>query len=175
MKTNALPKTILLINGPNLNLLGLRNPQLYGSRSLDYIVESVRAHAKPEGFLIGAFQSNHEGKLIDFIQDNALIVRSATGIIINPAGLSHSSVSLRDTLEAANDIGVPSIEVHVSKINSREPFRHDSLTAGACIAQIVGKGPDGYIIALQKLLEYIRLGQNARFSPKGKRVPWKIG
>jgi len=138
---------ILLINGPNLNTLGTREPEIYGSLTLDGIVERVSARAKElGGHDIVAFQSNHEGAIIDFIQQHAA---SADAIILNGGALTHYGLSLRDALAGC---GIPTIEVHISNIYAREPFRRRSVTGAACRGVITGLGWYGYILALESLV-----------------------
>ena len=137
---------ILLINGPNLNTLGKRQPELYGTLTLKEIEERVAQRAKELGVEIRPFQSNHEGVLIDFIQAEA---EGAQGIIINPGALTHYGLSLRDALEGC---GLPFIEVHLSNIYAREPFRRRSVLAAIARDQIAGQGWQGYIQALETLV-----------------------
>lgn len=139
--------TILLIHGPNLNRLGLRDTSAYGSKTLEGIGDMVEIEAAKLGHEIITLQSNHEGALIDFLQAES---ENADGIIINPGALTHYSYALYDALV---DTGLPSVEVHLSDINSREEWRRVSVTAPACIAQISGKKDAGYIEALQILHE----------------------
>jgi len=141
------PLRILVVQGPNLNLLGTREPQLYGSTTLDEIHAELASAAKPWGAELEFFQSNHEGALIDRIQE---ALTWADGILINPAGLTHSSVSLRDALVAT---GLPVIEVHLSNIFAREEFRHRSLVSPIAVGVISGLGPAGYRLALEALLQ----------------------
>jgi 3-dehydroquinate dehydratase-2 len=139
---------VLLLNGPNLNLLGTREPGVYGSTTLAEIVadvERLAGEADPP-LRIEHVQSNHEGILIDAIQR---LGPSAAGIIINPAALTHYSIALRDALAA---VGAPTIEVHLSNIHAREEFRHHSLVAPVVLGQIAGFGPDGYRLALLHLI-----------------------
>ena len=136
---------ILLVHGPNLNLLGTRDAAQYGSTSLSDIEANVRDEAKKSGHEIKAFQSNHEGALIDFLQKES---EGAAGIIINPGALTHYSYALHDALI---DTGLPAVEVHLSDISSREEWRRKSVTAPACIEQISGKKEAGYIEALHLL------------------------
>lgn len=145
-------RTVLVINGPNLNMLGTREPELYGHttlRDIDSALHEQAAHAQPR-LTIKPFQSNHEGALIDFIQQEE---PGAYGIIINPGGLTHYSVALRDALAA---VGRPIIEVHLTNIHAREPFRHTSLIAPIAAGQIAGLGATGYRLALDWLIERAR-------------------
>ena len=138
---------ILIINGPNLNILGRRNPELYGNRSFSDYLEELRA-AFPE-LQLDYFQSNHEGALIDFLQAE---YSGAGGIVINGGGLSHTSVSLADALA---DTGLPAVEVHISDVYAREPFRHHSFLKSLCLVQISGEGLEGYAKAIRILAERI--------------------
>jgi 3-dehydroquinate dehydratase-2 len=138
---------ILLINGPNLNTLGRREPDVYGTMTLADIEARVSERAKALGAELRCFQSNHEGALIDFLQQEA---PSADGIIMNGGALTHYGLSLRDALAAS---GKPAIEVHISNIYGREPFRRRSVTAGVCRGVVAGLGWRGYIAALEALVE----------------------
>lgn len=138
-------KTILLIHGPNLNRLGKRDATHYGNLTLENIEELVKSEAQKHGITVLAFQSNHEGDLIDFLQNNA---EKSAGIIINPGAFTHYSYALHDALK---DTLLPCIEVHLSDIQSREAWRQVSVTAPACIAQISGKKENGYVEALNVL------------------------
>ncbi len=145
-----MPKTarrILLINGPNLNLLGSREPSHYGTVTLASIEQSVRERAAslPSPVEIRSFQSNHEGEIIDFIHNEA---PGATGIIMNPGAFTHYSYAIRDALSA---VGTPIVEVHISNVHARETFRHHSVIAPVAAGQIVGLGAHGYILALDYL------------------------
>lgn len=142
-------KKILLIHGPNLNKLGQRDLGQYGVVTLDDIVALVERVATEHNCEIQAMQSNHEGGLIDFIQDNSV---SASGIIINPGALTHYSYALHDALL---DTRLPVVEVHLSNISEREEWRRTSVTAAACIAQISGKKEKGYIEAVEVLSKQI--------------------
>ena len=137
--------TILLIHGPNLNRLGKRDSQQYGTLTLAAIEKLAAAEAKKLGLKVKAYQSNHEGDLIDFLQKHS---EKAAGVIINPGAFTHYSYAVHDALL---DTCLPCVEVHLSDIQSREKWRQHSVTAPACIAQISGKKEQGYIEALQLL------------------------
>ena len=139
---------IAVLNGPNLNRLGKREPEIYGSESLDDVISELSSFASSKNREIVSFQSNHEGELIDKIHD-----LSDEGVrlgIINPGGLTHTSVALRDAIAGCE---IKFIEVHISNVHQRESFRHVSLTASECVAQICGLGTKGYQVALDHLLE----------------------
>jgi 3-dehydroquinate dehydratase-2 len=138
---------ILLINGPTLNTLGTREPEIYGTLTLADIEQRVAARAKELGAEVRTFQSNHEGAIIDFIQQESA---GADAIIINGGALTHYGLSLRDALAAC---GIPAIEVHISNIHAREPFRRRSVTGAVCKGVITGLGWRGYIFALEALVE----------------------
>ncbi|MEO8457211.1 MAG: type II 3-dehydroquinate dehydratase [Chloroflexota bacterium] len=137
---------ILLISGPNLNMLGKRQPEIYGSMTLQDIVDKVTKRGQELGAEIVPFQSNHEGAIIDFIQDNG---PQADGILINAGALTHYGLALRDVFEAVRK---PFVEVHISNIHAREEFRHHSVLADIAIAQVAGLGWRGYIAALESLV-----------------------
>ena len=137
---------ILVVNGPNLNLLGNREPEIYGSMSLDDIIGRLSKRAGKVGTSITPFQSNDEGALIDFIQQNC---NGATGMIINPGAFTHYSIALRD---AISSVALPTIEVHISNIYAREEFRQQSVISPVCIGQVTGLGWRGYLLALEYFL-----------------------
>jgi 3-dehydroquinate dehydratase-2 len=140
-------KKLFLINGPNLNLLGTREPDVYGSTTLKQIVRMVRTEARKRGVRVGAFQSNHEGNIVDVIQ--RLPARGYNGLIINPGAFTHYSYAIRDAIKAA---GLPTVEVHISDIEKREEFRKISVIREVCAGQVKGLGPQGYVKALEMLL-----------------------
>lgn len=144
-------KKILLIHGPNLNKLGQRDPAQYGPVTLDDIEVLVRDEAKKHGYGVGTFQSNHEGALINFLQEKA---SEAAGVVINPGALAHYSYALHDALV---DTGLPCVEVHLSHIHEREAWRRVSVTAPACIGQVMGKKEEGYVEAVQLLKEQLTI------------------
>lgn len=139
-------KQFVLVNGPNLNTLGTREPQIYGTTTLDEVVTRCTAVARDAGVTLTAFQSNHEGALIDFLQEHA----AADGAIINPGGLAHTSVVLRDAVAACK---FPVVEVHISDVTKREAFRHHSYLTDVTSNQVVGLGVVGYEVALRWLIE----------------------
>jgi len=141
---------ILVMNGPNLDLLGKREPDVYGHESLDGIMARVAERAAELGVEIESFQSNEEGALVTRIGGS---MGKVDRIILNPAGYTHTSVALRDAIQATR---IPCVEVHLSNIQAREHFRHRSLTAGACIGQVAGFGGTGYVLALEGLVEYLQ-------------------
>ncbi len=142
-------KQILLLNGPNLNMLGQRDRHHYGTLTLQAIEALTAEAAKAHDMILLAYQSNHEGALIDKIQQQSV---NCIGIIINPGALTHYSYALHDALL---DSGLPVIEVHLSKIAEREPWRQHSVIEPACITQISGQKEQGYRLAVTKLIEYL--------------------
>lgn len=136
---------IQVINGPNLNMLGIREPEIYGSLTLEEINRQVRRKGEELGFQLDFYQSNHEGDIIDKIQE---CYGKADGIVINPGAYTHYSIAIRDALAA---VGIPAVEVHLSDINSREDFRKISVIKNVCIKQIWGKGVHSYTEALEFL------------------------
>ncbi len=140
---------ILVINGPNLNLLGLREPAIYGSRSYGDLLALLDDTARQENVQVDVFQSNHEGCLVDRIQEAYGIY---DGIVINPAAYTHTSIAILDALKA---VAIPAVEVHISQVDAREPFRRVSYPALACIHTIQGHGLEGYREAIRYLKAYL--------------------
>ena len=136
---------ILVINGPNLNMLGIREPEIYGRETYAGLLEKIRRHAEKTGTEVDFFQSNHEGDLVDAIQ-GAYGVRD--GIILNPGAYTHTSVALLDALKT---VGIRTVEVHITDVNSREEFRKVSYVRAACEKTIIGHGTDGYLEAMDYL------------------------
>ena len=145
-----MPKTIYVLNGPNLNLLGLRQPEIYGHATLRDLEKLCRATAKQYGLVVVFRQSNHEGKIIDWIQEAR--AKHAAGVVINPAGYSHTSIAILDALLA---LDAPTVEVHISDIQAREPFRRHSYVSQAARKVISGLGIDGYAHAIDDLAAMI--------------------
>ena len=141
---------ILVINGPNLNMLGIREPGIYGKSTFADLLRLLDETASAEGLEVEQYQSNHEGDIVDKIQ---WAYGKVDGIVINPAAYTHTSVAILDALKA---VALPAVEVHLSDINERETFRHISYPAMACIAQIKGKGFAGYEEAILLLKEYVQ-------------------
>jgi 3-dehydroquinate dehydratase-2 len=145
----ASSKRVLVLNGPNLNLLGTREPDVYGATTLNDIELALKDLAKDLGATIECRQSNQEGQLIDWLHDAQ---DSFDGVVINPAGLTHTSVSLRDAIAAT---GLPTVEVHISNTQARESFRHQSMTAAVCIGSVIGFGKNSYALGLRALIDYL--------------------
>ena len=136
----------LILNGPNINILGIREPEIYGRQSYDDLRRLVSEHAKELGVGVEFYQSNHEGDLVDAIQK--AYFDGIDGIVFNPAAYTHTSVAL---LDAVKSVSIPTVEVHISKVEQREDFRQVSFIRQACIATITGQGTDGYLQAIDKL------------------------
>ena len=139
---------ILVLNGPNMNLLGIRQPEIYGRTTYRDLSDKIQAEAARLGVEVSCVQSNHEGALVDAIHQ--AFFDHVDGIVINPAAYTHTSVALLDAVKA---VCIPTVEVHVSDVDSREAFRHVSYIREACIATIQGHGLDGYLEAMQLLVE----------------------
>ena len=140
---------ILVINGPNLNMLGIREPEIYGSRTYDELVGMIREKALDLGVEVEFYQSNHEGDLVDKIQE--AYFRKIDGIVINPGAYTHTSVALLDAVKA---VMIPTVEVHISDVDARDEFRKVSYIRQACVATVSGEGFDGYIHAITILMEF---------------------
>lgn len=138
---------ILVLNGPNLNMLGIREPSIYGNQNYQYLVELINEYSKRNNFNVEIYQSNHEGDLIDKIQE--AYFKKTDGIVINPGALTHTSIGLLDAIKAVN---IPCVEVHISDVDQREEFRKISYISKACIKTIKGEGLNGYIHAIDLLL-----------------------
>ena len=141
-------KKILVVNGPNLNMLGIREPEIYGGADYADLVDMIKKSADELGLEVDCFQSNHEGDIVDRIQK--AYFEGVDGIVINPAAYTHTSVAILDALKA---VGIPAVEVHISDINRREEFRRVSYAGMACEEHFIGLGFDGYIKALEYLAE----------------------
>ncbi len=141
---------ILVINGPNLNMLGIREPEIYGRKTLADIEENIKSLANAHNIEVEFFQSNHEGAIVDKIQDAYF---NFDGILINPAAYTHTSIAIADAISA---VGLPTVEVHLSDINSREDFRKHSYIAPKCISQVAGLGAKSYEVGLEKLYRHLK-------------------
>jgi len=141
---------ILVLNGPNINMLGIREPQIYGNRTYSDLLETIKAYCDSKNIEVECFQSNHEGALIDKIQE--AYFEKFDGIVINPAGYTHTSVAIADALKG---VDIPFVEVHISKVDDREDFRKISFLRNYALATVSGKGFDGYIEAI-KMLENLQ-------------------
>ena len=145
MSDESLQKRILVIHGPNLNMLGQREPEIYGNQSLDEINDQILKLGAKLNLVLEIFQSNHEGEIVGRIQQ---AMDTCEGILINPAAYTHTSIAIRDSLSL---LDIPVVEIHLSNIYKREPFRHKSLIADIAAARISGFGARGYLLALQGL------------------------
>jgi len=142
---------ILVLNGPNLNMLGQREPDIYGCATLDQIMSRMEAEASTWEVNLVTRQSNSEGELVTFVQNARR--EGAQGIILNPAAYTHTSIAMRDAVKGS---GLPCVEIHISNTHARESFRQKSMIAGVCVGQIQGFGGYGYILALQGLVTYLK-------------------
>ena len=139
---------VLVINGPNLNMLGIREPDIYGKQTYEMLLQQIADHAAVRGVEVSFFQSNHEGAIVDAIQQ--AYFDKIDGIVINPAAYTHTSVAILDALKA---VAIPTVEVHISDINSRDEFRRHSFISSVCVKTICGKGFDGYCEAIDILMQ----------------------
>lgn len=139
---------ILVLNGPNLNMLGIREPDIYGASTYDDLIALITSHCEKKGIEVNCLQSNHEGDLVDYIQQ--AYFDKVDGIVINPGAYTHTSVALLDALKA---VQIPAVEVHISKVNEREAFRQISYVSYYCSKTITGKGFDGYLEAIDFLAD----------------------
>jgi 3-dehydroquinate dehydratase-2 len=159
----------LVVHGPNLNMLGTREPEVYGSLTLAAIDRLIREHARLRGVRVECRQSNLEGQLIDWLQGAAR--EGFDGVVMNPGAFTHYSIALRDAVAA---IGVPVIEVHLSNIHAREPWRHESVIAGVARGQILGFGPTSYLLGVDALIAVDRAARESRRAvprARGTRPP----
>lgn len=141
---------ILVINGPNLNMLGIREPDIYGKETYNSLVEKIEKYASEKNLTVKCYQSNHEGDLVDNIQ---FAYGVFDGIVINPGAYTHTSIAILDALKA---VDIPAVEVHISDVSSREDFRQISYVRNACFKTICGKGTDGYLEAIDALIEKVK-------------------
>lgn len=141
---------ILVINGPNLNMLGIREPDIYGKETYTSLIEKIEAYAEKKNVNVKCYQSNHEGDLVDVIQ---FAYGVYDGIVINPGAYTHTSIAILDALKA---VGIPAVEVHISDVDAREDFRKISYVRQACFETISGKGTDGYLLAIDSLIKKMK-------------------
>ena len=146
---------LMIINGPNLNMLGIREPAHYGRETYKDLIKKIEDHAKTLGVEVTCLQSNHEGDLVDYIQS---ALGTCDGIVINPGAYTHTSIAI---LDAAKSVSLPLVEVHISKVEEREDFRQVSYIRMAAVKTITGHGTDGYVEAMDFLSDYIRGGDGA--------------
>ena len=144
---------ILVINGPNINMLGLREPEIYGGETYSDLIEKIRSHCAEKNIEVGFFQSNHEGAIVDAIQQ---AYGKYDGIVINPAAYTHTSVAILDAIKA---VSIPTVEIHISDVSKREDFRQVSYVRLAAVKTIMGRGFDGYNDAADFLEEYLNRGK----------------
>ena len=143
-----------ILNGPNLNMLGIREPEHYGSMTYRTLIEQIEAYGKEQGVSTVCRQSNHEGDLVDWIQE--AYFEGADGIVINPGAYTHTSVALLDALKS---VCIPTVEVHISKVEEREDFRQVSYLRAACFHTITGHGTNGYLEAMDALIDHLKLAR----------------
>ena len=141
---------ILVINGPNINMLGIREPDIYGNETYKSLVEKIENYAKEKGVYVRCFQSNHEGDIVDMIQ---FAYGLYDGIVINAGAYTHTSISILDALKA---VSIPAVEVHISDVSARENFRQISYVREACFKTIMGKGTNGYLEAIDAIIEKVQ-------------------
>ena len=145
---------ILVMNGPNLNLLGIREPDIYGKETYETLIKKIQAHADARGVEVAFVQSNHEGTLVDEI--HRAFFERWDGIVINPGAYTHTSIALLDAVKATQ---MPTVEIHISDPDTREDFRHVSYIRAACIATVAGHGTNGYLEALDLLIAHLQSSQ----------------